>query len=292
MDLFLPNTARYTLTSFVILAGSFVTVCYCIGILSIVLMTIFSYVTYQFYYWIGVNREIRRMENNEATPIYNHLTETYEGLDTILLSNRQKYFIQENYTLMDSYKQCRENQIRSLMYVQSRWELAVVSFTLFVCFACIQYASLWPAEFSNSFAALAISMSIQINLSYLTSLDQYTRFEIYLANMERILHLGNLIEEEQEENYQDMGSGLVQNWPSKGEIKVKDAFFKFKDMPQYVLKELNLTIQPKDKVAILGRTGCGKSTLVLGLLNLVKPLKGSVEIDNLSHNDLGGKFWR
>ena len=99
---------------------------------------------------------------------------------------------------------------------------------------------------------------------------------------------------EEEDNYQDeIGSGLVQqNWPSKGEIKVKNAFFKFKDMPQYVLKGINITIQPKDKVAILGRTGCGKSTLVLGLLNLVKPLKGSVEIDNLSHKDLGGKYWR
>ena len=77
------------------------------------------------------------MENNQATPIYNHLTETYEGLDTILLAKRQKYFIQENYKLIDSYKRCRENQIRSMMYIQIRWEVAVVSFTLFVCFACI-----------------------------------------------------------------------------------------------------------------------------------------------------------
>ncbi len=46
-----------------------------------------------------------------------------------------------------------------------------------------------------------------------------------------------------------------------------------------VLKGLCLSIKPREKIGIVGRTGCGKSTLMSTLFRIVEPTGGRVVID-------------
>ncbi|UTJ06926.1 type I secretion system permease/ATPase [Arcobacter roscoffensis] len=65
----------------------------------------------------------------------------------------------------------------------------------------------------------------------------------------------------------------------KGEIEFKDITFSYKDKNYEVLKNINLKIKQGEKIAILGRIGSGKSTLVKLLQNLYVPKKGSILIE-------------
>jgi len=49
--------------------------------------------------------------------------------------------------------------------------------------------------------------------------------------------------------------------------------------PEPVLKDLNLSVYPKDLIAMLGPNGCGKSTLLRTLSGLQKPLSGCIRIN-------------
>lgn len=49
-----------------------------------------------------------------------------------------------------------------------------------------------------------------------------------------------------------------------------------------VLNQINLNIEPGEKVAICGRTGSGKSSLISLLLKLLDPLSGTVTVDGIS----------
>ncbi len=73
-----------------------------------------------------------------------------------------------------------------------------------------------------------------------------------------------------------------------GSIEVSHVTFRYdEDMPP-VLDDLSLKIRPGQYVAIVGKTGCGKSTLVRVLLGFETPQKGAVYYDgrDLKHLDL------
>ena len=82
-------------------------------------------------------------------------------------------------------------------------------------------------------------------------------------------------------------------WPTQGKVEIKNLSIKYRKGLPFVLKNLSFTVQPKTKVAMIGRTGSGKSTLLLALMRIIENVddederKGSIEIDGLDIADLG-----
>ncbi len=73
--------------------------------------------------------------------------------------------------------------------------------------------------------------------------------------------------------------GVVLRKP-KGDIRFQDVFFRYgsKEDP-YILSNLNLRIRPGQKVAIVGRSGSGKSTMVKLIARFFDTTEGSISID-------------
>ena len=71
--------------------------------------------------------------------------------------------------------------------------------------------------------------------------------------------------------------------PFKREIKLKNLYFSYhEDRKENVLENVNLTLKKGQKIGIVGKTGCGKSTLVDLIMGLLVPDQGAVEIDGKS----------
>ena len=65
-----------------------------------------------------------------------------------------------------------------------------------------------------------------------------------------------------------------------GKIELNNVTFKYENNDQKILDNLSLTIHPGQYVAVVGKTGCGKSTLVRIMLGFETPQKGSVYFDD------------
>lgn len=77
-----------------------------------------------------------------------------------------------------------------------------------------------------------------------------------------------------------------------GHIEMSHVSFRYEENTPYILNDMNLTIKAGEYVAIVGRTGCGKSTLVRLLLGFEKPEKGAVFYDRHDLNSLDPRSLR
>jgi ATP-binding cassette subfamily B protein len=70
-----------------------------------------------------------------------------------------------------------------------------------------------------------------------------------------------------------------------GEIRFEHVWFAYKQ-DEYVLKDLHFTIRPGEKVALVGPTGAGKSSIIRLLCRLYEPTQGRILIDGIDIRDI------
>jgi len=71
----------------------------------------------------------------------------------------------------------------------------------------------------------------------------------------------------------------------QGEVRFQNVWFAYKN-DEYILRDLSFTIQPGEKVAIVGPTGAGKSSIIRLLCRLYETTRGQILVDGLDVRDL------
>ncbi|KAH7974255.1 hypothetical protein HPB49_013101 [Dermacentor silvarum] len=78
-------------------------------------------------------------------------------------------------------------------------------------------------------------------------------------------------------------NGVLAGWPSAGMIQLQNYSASYRPgvLPD-VLKDVTFVVKPVEKVGVVGRTGAGKSSLVLALLRMLRPSEGQILIDGVN----------
>jgi ATP-binding cassette subfamily B protein len=86
-------------------------------------------------------------------------------------------------------------------------------------------------------------------------------------------------------NYKSPISRLNSNESASGEIQFDNVWFAYKE-DEYVLQNLNFTIKSGGKVALVGPTGAGKSSIIRLLCRLYEPSRGRILVNHVDIRDL------
>jgi ATP-binding cassette, subfamily C (CFTR/MRP), member 1 len=84
----------------------------------------------------------------------------------------------------------------------------------------------------------------------------------------------------------DTGENL-DKWPLHGRIEFRNYTTSYRVELEPVIKNLNIIIEPGEKVGIVGRTGAGKSSLALSLFRIIEPTHGTILIDGVDVTKIG-----
>ncbi|PSB04465.1 ABC transporter ATP-binding protein [Merismopedia glauca] len=77
----------------------------------------------------------------------------------------------------------------------------------------------------------------------------------------------------------------IPNSSVKGKIKFERVWFAYKN-DEFVLHDLDFTIHPGEKIALVGPTGAGKSSIIRLLCRLYEPSKGRILLDGIDIREL------
>ena len=149
----------------------------------------------------------------------------------------------------------------------------------------IQLASplilLWVGGFMvlNDILTLGTMLALQaLGIAFLTPLGSMIetgrQWQLLGAYLERI---EDVIEAKPEQ----AGSRVCRTSRLQGSITVKNLSFRYDSGAPPVLKDISFSIQSKQKLALVGRTGAGKSTLALLLLGLYPSTDGQILYDHI-----------
>lgn len=116
--------------------------------------------------------------------------------------------------------------------------------------------------FSESFGMLFTNLDVvnSRSVALSVSMPYYTR----------ICEALDFIEEDEQNKH---------NIDLKGDIKISNVEFFYDEKSKKILDDVSLEIKNGDYVAVVGKSGCGKTTLMKVMLNLYKPQSGMIEID-------------
>ncbi|GAU87187.1 hypothetical protein RvY_00074-4 [Ramazzottius varieornatus] len=76
-------------------------------------------------------------------------------------------------------------------------------------------------------------------------------------------------------------------WPYQGKITFTNYEARYRPGLDLVLRGVNVTIAPGEKIGVVGRTASGKSSLTLALLRIIEPASGSISIDGTDISKIG-----
>lgn len=106
-----------------------------------------------------------------------------------------------------------------------------------------------------------------------------------LTSMERIHEYCKDLAEEAPSH--TSGSLVPPDWPSSGDIKFQDVCLRYREGLPLVLHNVCFNVQGGQKVGIVGRTGAGKSSILVSLMRLQELESGCILVDGVDIRSLG-----
>ncbi|KAH6566012.1 hypothetical protein BASA60_009663 [Batrachochytrium salamandrivorans] len=228
--------------------------------------------------YLNTSRELKRLESVSRSPIYAQFSETLNGVSTI-----RAYGAEERFSTNNSAKVDLNHRSFFFIWAANRWlclrtELISAFVVLFAGLAVIF------GGISAGWAALTITYALDFTNALLWTVRMHAEMEMSMNSVERVNEYSTI---EQEPAAIVESNRPNAKWPEQGQITVKDLSIRYADDQPDVLKKVSFTVKGAEKVAVVGRTGAGKSTLSLAFFRIIPLSGGSIEIDGVDIGEIG-----
>ncbi|KAI1320479.1 hypothetical protein EDD11_000864 [Mortierella claussenii] len=268
------GTASIVLSTFILIS-----VIFPYFLVPLVPMLILYY--YAAVYYRSSSRELKRIDSILRSSLYAHFSETLSGLATIRAYREQERFIERNAYFIDL-----ENRPYFMSYSIQRWlgvRLETIANTLVLCTSLLGVFGRFSVDPSTIGLVLSYSMSVTGTFNW--CVRQYAEVENNMNAVERLHHYAEELSVEAPAIIPD--NRPVDSWPSTGAISIRHLEMRYRPELPSVLHNLSLDIKGGEKIGVVGRTGAGKSSIMMALFRLVEPTQGTMEIDGVDICKLG-----
>ena len=223
-------------------------------------------------------KHLKKLENDSTARFTQALNETLDSIQEVRAGNRQGFFLGRlglrarevrDFAVASQWKSDASNRASGLLF-QFGIDIFRAAAMLTVLFSDLSIGQMLAVFSYLWFMIGPVEQLLNLQYAFYAADGAVTRINQLLARSDEPQYPG--------------GANPFSGRQTVG-IEVRDLSFSYGD--EKVLDHLNLTIAPGEKVAIVGTSGGGKSTLVQLLLGLYTPQSGSIHFADASQPEIG-----
>ncbi|OQR91301.1 ATP-binding Cassette (ABC) Superfamily [Achlya hypogyna] len=284
VDSRLPFSISAFLGSLFTLLVSIATTMVVLGYLSIALVPLlYIYFTIGSVY-IRPARELERLAQTTQAPVLTHIAESIDGAVVVrAFGHGHRFQLQHQANVDRHHKATLASDLTGQWF--GFWIQLVSAAMLLVSTASLVYLR---DSLSPGLAGLVFAYALQTTANLEGLVTVWSMVETAMVAPERI---ATYLAVEPEAARVIVGSTPLA-WPTSGCVTFERVSFRYKPEDPLVLSDLSFDVAAGEKIGIVGRTGAGKSSLVMALFRIREVTAGSIRIDGLDTCNVGLKTLR
>ena len=224
-------------------------------------------------FYLRTSRQLRFLDLEAKSPLYTQFAETIAGLTTIRAFGWQRALEKRNRYLLD-----QSQRPFYLLFAVQRWlqlvlDLLVAAVAVMLMVLVVELRG----QLNGAYVGIALLNVILFSQNLKLVLQYWTTLETHIGAVSRIK---NFTSTTTPEDQVDETAVVPKDWPAQGSIEFGGVSASY-DGNRKVLKDLTLSIRAGEKVGVCGRTGSGKSSLILAIFRMVELHGGTITIDGV-----------
>ncbi|ETW02777.1 hypothetical protein H310_05268 [Aphanomyces invadans] len=233
-------------------------------------------------YFLAPLREVNRIQKTTRSPLLSLVSEGIDGSTTIRAFGPKyvRRFNRVHDALLEAFVSARFVGIATNQWFGLRVELISCS----IVFALLMGIVVMHDVVSPGLVALVITYGLTIPANLAGLVNIWARMETALIAPERLHEYIQLTKEG------DRHTGLDKadpSWPAHGHVHFDHVSYRYKATDPLVLQDVSFSVAGGEKVGIVGRTGAGKSSLMMSLFRMNDVAAGHIRIDGVDIADVG-----
>ena len=233
-------------------------------------------------------RKANYKAREELSQLNSMLQENIAGIDIVQLFRRERYNSEMYRTVNEKYRL----EVDKTIFHDSAVSATLEWIALVAIAAVLWLGGFFVLKDTMTYGALAafILYAQRLFNPLRQFADKFTMFQSGFTAIERITELLNEPIEIRDkvisiaEGHRTLLTDDADS-SKTGEIRFENVWFGYKS-DEYVIKNLDFTIKPGEKVALVGPTGAGKSSIIRLLCRLYEPTKGRILVDGIDIRDI------
>ena len=224
------------------------------------------------WYFVPRLSKVSRAQADARSVMTGRITDAYTNIATVKLFSHTRREAQFARAAMEDFRQTGYAQMRLVSIFETVNHALIV---LLILAACGTALWLWSiGQVGTGAVAAVTAMALRLSgMSHWVMWEMTSLFESVGTIQDGI----NTLSRPRAAVDAPGAKPLV---VTRGEVRFGDVTFSYRDGARPVIEDLKLTIQPGEKVGLIGRSGAGKSTLVNLLLRFHDVQKGRILIDD------------
>ncbi|KAK1138865.1 hypothetical protein N8T08_001736 [Aspergillus melleus] len=221
-------------------------------------------------------REVKHLECLARSPIYQHFGSSMEGIVTIRAFQRTQHYVTRMQESIDKHAQAVWHLGLFNQWFTFRINSLGALFSLVTALTVIS-----RKDITGSVAGFALVFTNHLCFALVSLSRAYATLEMDFNSVDRILEYSDLPIEGV------TGQNPPPAWPRGGKLIVNNLTARYNSGHLPVLQKVTFEAGPGERIAIVGRTGAGKSSLALSLFRFLEASEGEIWIDGVEISTIG-----